>query len=159
VFWTAANSLKIGTETFRDIDNVVFENNDVLHAACALTIEIKEGSKTSNVKFINNRVETLGNISSGRILNFLVRSYIYTEQKATIIDRPSYGQLTNVLIKDVMIEQLPEKQSRSNISGFNETSYIHNVVFDNFVIEGKKITDPKQFNVRIGKFVEGLKFQ
>ncbi|MDO5566224.1 MAG: glycosyl hydrolase family 28 protein [Planctomycetia bacterium] len=53
VFWTAANALKIGTETFRDIDNVVFENNDVLNAYCALTIEIKEGSKTNNVQFIN----------------------------------------------------------------------------------------------------------
>ncbi|MDD3588029.1 MAG: glycosyl hydrolase family 28 protein [Thermoguttaceae bacterium] len=162
VFWTAANALKIGTETFRDIDNVLFENNDVLHASCALTIEIKEGSKTSHVKFINNRVETLNNISSissGRVLNFLVRNYIYTSHKATMIDRPSYGQLTDVLVKDVVIEKLPDKQGRSNISGFNETTFIHNIVFDNFVIQGKKVTDPKQFNARIGNFVEGLKFQ
>ena len=157
VFWTRANALKIGTETFRDIKNVTFENNDLVSVYCALTIEIKEGSKTDNVKFINNRVEKIGNVSRGRILNFLVRRYIYTSQINEVIDRPSYGKLTNVLIKDLFIEEKP--QVKSKIEGWDKNSYIDGITFDNFVLEGVKVTEPKQFDLKIGKFADNISFK
>ncbi|MDO5581259.1 MAG: glycosyl hydrolase family 28 protein [Planctomycetia bacterium] len=157
VFWTRANALKIGTETFRDIENVLFENNDIINAYCAMTIELKEGSKTNNVRFLNNRIQKIGDVHKGRILNFLVREYIYSSQKTEVIDRPSYGQLTNVVIRDFFAESQPA--SSSKIAACSDTSFIKGILFENFRIEGKKIESPEQFRCKVGKFVSDLEFK
>ncbi len=157
VFWTRANALKIGTETFRNIKNVVFENNDIVHSYCVLTLELKEGSKTDNVQFVNNRVETIGDVSKGRLLNFAVRRYIYQSQINEVSDRPSYGQLTNVLIKDLSVDKKPV--GRSKIEGWDENSFIKNVTFDNVLLEGTKVLKPEQFDLKIGKYADGILFK
>ncbi|MDO5113829.1 MAG: glycosyl hydrolase family 28 protein [Planctomycetia bacterium] len=157
VFWTRANALKIGTEKFRDIRNVTFENNDILHTYSILTIELKEGSKTSHVQFLNNRVDVLGDVSGGRVLHFAVRRYIYPSQKTEVVDRPSYGQLTDVLVKDLFVENVPSQMSK--IEGWDERSFVKMVVFENVWMGGQKIVRPEQLSLEIGKFASDVQFR
>ena len=58
VFLTKKSGLKIGTETFcSQIQNIVFENNDVIESDRVMGINVRDGALVQNVIFRKNRAE------------------------------------------------------------------------------------------------------
>ncbi|MDD3588443.1 MAG: glycosyl hydrolase family 28 protein [Thermoguttaceae bacterium] len=157
VFWTRANAMKIGTETYRDMKNICFKNNDIVHTAIGCTIEIRNGGQMTNLQFIDNRIESLGDICGSRIFNMVVRKWIYNYQKATTVELPSFGSITNLTIKNLQVAEAGKM--KSVLGGLNETSFIKNVVFDNFTVGSKKIMKAQDLPFTVGEYVDGLEFK
>ncbi len=157
VLWTRANAMKIGTETYRDMKNIRFENNDIVHAAIACTVEIRNGGQMTDLAFINNRVESIGDICGSRIFHFAVRKWFYDYQKAQTLDLPSYGSVTNLTIKNFHVYQ--NGKSKSALTGLNETSLLKNISFDNFTVNGKKILSPEDLPFSVGNYVLNISFK
>ncbi len=58
VFLTQKSSLKVGTETAAvPMQNILFENNDVIEADRAIAVYNYDGAMMENIQYLNNRVE------------------------------------------------------------------------------------------------------
>ena len=131
VFWTRKTALKIGTESRADIRDVLFEDNDVVHADRGVGLYVHEGAAVSGIKWINNRLEV--------IADDMKRALIYCELKG--------GSVSDILIKDLACESFSEKQSHIS-AGFN------GLVIENMTVAGKKVTTAAEARISSASKIE-----
>lgn len=127
VVWTVKSALKIGTEVYdHKMTNIVFENNEVVHADRGISVYCYRGATIENPKWINNYFEFIG----GNIKRM--------NMEIKIKDDEGKGYLNDVLIKDNTFECFSQNPSR--LRGLDSTHVINGVTFDNLVIAGKRRT-------------------
>jgi polygalacturonase len=131
VFWTRKTALKIGTESRADIRDVLFEDNDVVHADRGVGLYVHEGATVSGIKWINNRLEV--------IADDMKRALIYCELKQ--------GSVSDILIKDLACESFSEKQSHIS-AGFD------GLVIENMTVAGKKVTTAAEARISSASKIE-----
>jgi len=146
VFLTRKSALKVGTETkAANMSNILFENNDVIVCDRGMVLYCNDGTHIKNVQFINNRFENCYFKGQQRPIHFVVK------------ERYGKGSIENVLIKDcVFYKSFPKS---SEIYGLDENSSIKNIVIDNLIIDGKRVTSIAEGNILINNYVNGIKFK
>ena len=141
VFWTVKSALKIGSDPYFDAKNVVFQNNDLVHADRALALYSGRG-KIENVKFIDNKSEFIGGNAKRQLIVFQISN---DKENNPDINRRGIGEIKNVEVINYTAYQ--KSQNKSIISGtVGSDGLIHkvsNVSFKNLVIEGKHCLSPE----------------
>ena len=149
VFWTKKSAMKIGDETSSHrIHDVLFENNDIIHADRAMTIYVYDGATVSNIRFINNRSEFIGGDNFERHMDFWVRTRgesCYTP-----------GKIENIVVKDYYAESFSEQDS--SIEGYSEEHGVENVYIDNFCVGGVKMESLSEAGIDIKDHVSQVIF-
>jgi hypothetical protein len=146
VVWTVKSALKIGTEvTERRMTNIVFENNDVVHADRGIVVYCYRGARIENPRWINNHFERIGD--NTKQMNIEIK----------IQDDGGKGYLSDVLIKDNTFEHFSPNPSK--LYGLGVDHVIEGVVFDNLVIAGKRRTSLDQAEITINPFVRNVSFR
>ncbi len=118
VVMTLKTSLKLGTESRSNIENVLFENIDVIHSSRGLALWMRDGHAFSNVVFRDIRMDLLefeGEAMSGEPFRFCIQ------------DRDGGGHIRNILVEDVQVTA----PYRAVLTGRPEESSFENVVFRN----------------------------
>jgi hypothetical protein len=167
VFWNElAHALSIGAEIRENISNVLFEDCDIIHDVgreTALRIYHCDSATVSNVTFQNIRVE-----EGRRLISCWIGSTRWTKT-------PDRGHIKNVLFKDITATSAPidttitgfqdgtdwkpyiiRDHASMELIGFDEDHIVDGVVFDNVVLDGKKVTKEQ---VTINEFVKNVSFE
>ena len=133
VLWNAewGNGLEIGFETRADtIQDIVFRNIDLIHVEGpegTFTIHNGDRAVVRNVLYENIRVED----SRGILVDFKILDSRYSKDKKK-------GQIKDITFRNISVDA--DIPIPSLFLGFNESHSIENVVFDNFKVNGRKIT-------------------
>jgi hypothetical protein len=147
------------------LENLSYINIDILdqkeaqidYQGC-MSINAGDNNLVRNVRFENIRVE---DFRQGQLINIRV---FFNKKYCTA---PGRG-VENVLFKDVTYKG--HHANLSTIAGYNETRQVKNIVFENLLINGARITDnmpnkPKWYKTAdmarlfVGEHVEGLTFK
>jgi len=145
VVWTVKSALKIGTEVAsRKMTNIVFENNEVIHADRGIVVYCYRGATIENPQWINNCFERIGD--NTKEMNMEIK----------IQDDGGRGYLNNVFIKDNIFERFSPNPSR--LRGLDGEHVLDGVVFDNLVIAGKKRTSLADAEITTDNFVRNVSF-
>lgn len=151
VFWTKKSSLKVGTETHRDITDVLFENNDVVYADRAMAIYVRDGGIINNISFINNRSEFVGNDAVRGLVFFSVEKRI---RKGRPAPTRHCGRIQNVLIQDYFAQEYSENPS--TIRGLSDTETVSQIKIQNFVVNGKRCKTFEEARINVRSFVSDI---
>ncbi len=134
VMWNGVwgNALEIGFETRTDtIKNITFKNIDIIHveglAEGTFTIHNGDRAVVKNVRYEDIRVED----SHGYLIDFKILNSQYSKDKER-------GYIEDVYFKNITVEG--DIFPSSLIMGFDEKHKVKNVILDNFVIHGEKVT-------------------
>jgi hypothetical protein len=167
VLWNElAHALSIGAEIREDISNVLFEDMDVIHDVgreTALRVYHCDSATVSNVTFQNIRVE-----EARRLISCWIGSTRWTKT-------PERGHIKNVLFKDIYAISAPidttltgfqdgsdwkpyiiKDHASMELVGYDKDHIVDGVVFDNVVLDGKKVTREQ---VTINEFVKDVCFK
>ena len=68
------------------------------------------------------------------------------------------GKISNIRMENISVTS-PYNPPYSRIAGFDGDSNVSGITFKNFIVNGKKITNKKDLNLKEFKFAEGLEFQ
>ncbi|MDP4189674.1 MAG: glycosyl hydrolase family 28 protein, partial [Bacteroidota bacterium] len=135
VFWTKKSALKVGSDPYLGARNIVFQNNNVVHADRALALYSGCGG-IENVKFIDNKSEFIGGDAKRQLIVFQVSN---AKENNSEQNRRGIGFIKNVEVINYTAFQ--KSENKSIISGtVSSKGIIHkvsNVLFKNMVIEGK----------------------
>ena len=146
VVWTVKSALKIGTEVVdRKMTNIVFENNEVIHADRGIVVYCYRGATIENPKWINNYFERIGD--NTKEMNMEIK----------IQDDGGRGYLNNVFIKDNTFERF--SPNPSSLRGLDGEHVLDGVVFDNLVIAGKKRMSPADAQISVNNYVRDISFR
>ncbi len=164
VLWNElAHALSIGAELRQDVSDVLFEDCDVIHDVgreTALRIYHCDSATVSNVTFQNIRIE-----EARRLISCWIGSTRWTKTKER-------GHIKNVLFKDIIATSAPidttltgfqdgsdwkpyiiHDHASMELIGYDEDHIVEGVVFDNVVLDGKKITLDQ---ITINEFVKDV---
>ncbi len=86
--------LKVGTESSADIENILFENIDVIHSARGLGVWMRDGTRFNNITFRSIRIDALefeGESMSGEAIRFCIQH------------RLPGGSIKNIVVEDVSV--------------------------------------------------------
>jgi len=167
VLWNElAHAVSIGAEIRENISNILFEDMDVIHDVgreTALRIYHCDSATVSDVTFQNIRVE-----EGRRLISCWIGSTRWTKT-------PDRGNIRNVLFKDITATSAPidttltgfqdgidwkpyiiKDHASMELIGYDENHFIDGVVFDNVVLDGKKVTRDQ---VTINEFVTNVEFK
>ncbi|MBU2914118.1 glycosyl hydrolase family 28 protein [Reichenbachiella agariperforans] len=167
VVWNElAHALSIGAEIHENVSNILFEDCDVIHDVgreTALRIYHCDDALISDVTFQNIRVEEARRLISGWI------------GKTRWTESEERGNVRNVLFKDIVATSAPidttltgfqdgsdwkpyiiRDHASMQLIGFDEEHTIEGVIFDNVVLDGKKVTADQ---VTINEFVKDVSFE
>ncbi|KAA6349786.1 hypothetical protein EZS27_002784 [termite gut metagenome] len=133
------------------IENIHFSNMDILehdeddrnYQGC-MAFSVSDHNLVQNITFENIRVE---NIQEGQLFNIRV---LFNEKYST---GPGRG-IKNITFRNIFYKGNGENPSI--IEGFSEKYNIENVMFENIVINGKKIKSFKEGNIGIGKYTNKI---
>ncbi|MFC1793284.1 glycosyl hydrolase family 28 protein, partial [Planctomycetota bacterium] len=146
VVWTVKSALKIGTEVVdHKMTNIVFENNEVIHADRGIVVYCYRGATIENPRWINNYFERIG--ENNKQMNIEIK----------IQDVEGRGHLNDVLIKDNTFERF--SPNPSSLRGLDGKHMIDGVVFDNLVIAGKKQTSLNEAEITSNEHVKNVFFK
>jgi len=145
VVWTVKSALKIGTEVVdHKMTNILFENNDVIHADRGIVVYCYRGATIENPKWINNHFERIGDNTKQMNLEIKIQ------------DDGGTGFLNNVFIKDNTFEHF--SPNPSSLRGLDAEHMLDGVVFDNLVIAGKRRTSLEEAEITTNRFVTNVSF-
>jgi hypothetical protein len=146
VFITRKSSLKVGTETKGAVmRNILFEDNDVIECDRGLALYCNDGATFENIRFVNNRVERNFPDSQRRAVHF------------SISNRGGKGQINNVLIKNcIFYEKFP---NGSVMKGLNDKHTINGVVFNNVIVNGKKMNSLQDIGITETPYVKNIQIK
>lgn len=167
VLWNElAHALSIGAEIREDVSQVLFEDCDIIHDVgreTALRIYHCDSATVRDVTFQNIRVE-----EARRLISCWIGTTRWTKTKER-------GHIENVLFKDIVATSAPidttltgfqdgsdwkpyiiRDHASMELIGFDENHRIENVVFDNVVLDGKKV---EAKDVTINEFVDNVQFK
>jgi len=146
VVWTVKSALKIGTEVrTHKMTNIVFENNEVIHADRGIAVYCYRGATIENPRWINNYFEFIGDNIKRMNMDIQIK------------DVGGKGYLNDVLIKDNTFECFSPNQSR--LWGLDSIHVISGVTFDNLVIAGKKRMSPADSRISVNDYVRDISFR
>jgi hypothetical protein len=146
VVWTCKSALKIGTEVRTSkMTNIVFENNEVIHADRGIVVYCYRGATIENPRWINNYFEFIGDNIKRMNMEIAIK------------DQGGKGRLNDVLIKDNTFERFSPNPSR--LSGLDAAHIISGVTFDNLVIAGRKRSSPADSRISVNKYVRDISFR
>jgi hypothetical protein len=141
ILWTRKSALKIGTETRGELfRNIIFEDNDIVHADRGIVMYLYDGAVLENIRFINNRFEKIGGDRNQKLFHIEIR------------DRHGAGHIRDVLIKDVYAEDFSPNDSV--IKGLNENHRISGLVFENIVIGGRRRKNASEARIVLNEYVD-----
>lgn len=118
--------------TFRQIDILEHDEDDVPYQGC-MAIDCGDNNRVRNVLFEDIRVE---GIQEGRLFHLNVR---FNKK----YDKAPGGEIENVTFRNVTYNGVGE--NRSLIQGFDGNRKVENVLFDNIVINGRRMKDLNEF--------------
>lgn len=118
--------------TFRQIDILEHDEDDVPYQGC-MAIDCGDNNRVRNVLFEDVRVES---IQEGRLFHLNVR---FNKK----YDKAPGGGIENVTFRNVTYNGVGE--NRSLIQGFDDNRKVENVLFDNIVINGRRMKDLNEF--------------
>ena len=167
VLWNElAHCLSIGAELREDVSNVLFEDCDVIHDVgreTALRIYHCDDAVISDITFQNIRVE-----EARRLISCWIGTTRWTKTKER-------GHVKNVIFRDITATSAPidptlkgfqdgsdwkpyiiKDHASMILHGFDEDHIIENVLFDNVVLDGRKVTAE---NVVMNDFVRDVRFK
>jgi hypothetical protein len=135
VFWTIKSALKVGSDPYFNAYDIVFLNNDVVHADRALALYAGKGN-IERVKFIDNKSEFVGGNSKQQLIVFQI-SNVKEENKD--LQKRGIGYIKGVeVINYTAYQQSPKKNLISGtVSKEGKVFKVSDVVFKNLIIEGK----------------------
>lgn len=167
VIWNElAHSLSIGAEIHENVSNILFEDCDVIHDVgreTALRVYHCDDALISDVTFHNIRVE-----EARRLISCWIGKtrWSHTEER---------GNIRNVVFKDIIATSAPIDTTLTGfqdgtdwkpyiirdhasmlLTGFDENHNIEGVIFDNVILDGKKV---EAKNVKANEFVKGIEFK
>lgn len=134
---SGTRGLKCGMQAYEDLDNVLFENVDVVETRDGIDLMHWNGNgKWSNITFRNIRIERCNR-----------RSITATVREG--------GSISSVTFQKIFF---PEKL-QGWLRGKDSQSVISNVSFSDMFIGGQKITDLEQFNITPNKYTTDITFK
>jgi hypothetical protein len=167
VVWNElAHALSIGAEVHEKISNVLFEDCDVIHDVgreTALRVYHCDDAVISDVTFDNIRVE-----EARRLISVWIGKTRWTKTEER-------GHVRNVTFRNIKAVSAPidptltgfqdgpdwkpyviKDHASMELVGFDESHLVENVVFDNVVLDGKKVAEPQ---VTKNAFVKDVRFK
>ncbi|MDR1813570.1 MAG: glycoside hydrolase family 28 protein [Tannerella sp.] len=134
VLWNeVAHALSIGAEIKQQVDGVLFTDCDIIGDHCrewSLRIYQCDKGMVKNVRFENLRIE-----ESVRFASLWINSALWSTDTAR-------GHIENVVFKNITVGNhypWPLKQE-IELLGFDKDHIVKNVLIENVVIKGKKVT-------------------
>jgi hypothetical protein len=139
VLWNeVAHALSVGAEIRDDVDDVLFEDCDVIHdkgREWTLRVFHCDAARVSNVRFENLRIE-----ESPRLISLWIGSFVWTRDTER-------GHIQGVTFKNIRAVANP---LRIELTGFDEAHAVSDVVFQDVQVNGKPLT---QAQVKANAFV------
>ncbi|WP_437543708.1 glycosyl hydrolase family 28 protein [Sorangium sp. So ce367] len=144
VAYSNSAATKIGTKTYGQvIEDITFKDIDVVKAGRALGINADDTAVIQNITWQDVRVETV----DGRIIDF--------EEDATATWRNAPNRAT---VKEVFINNVASAVNKEiYIHGKSSTVNFNGIHFDNFTIQGNKVTSRNGWNVN--QYVSNITFK
>jgi len=143
VLWNeVAHALSIGAELRENVDDVLFENCDVIHdkgREWTLRIYHCDSARVSNVRFENLRIE-----ESPRLISLWIGKAVWTRDSER-------GQIDSVIFKNITAQSNPLTIA---LTGFDENHAVETVTFQNVIANGQPIS-PEQ--VKMNEFVRNVR--
>jgi hypothetical protein len=129
VLWNeVAHALSVGAELQEDVDGVLFANCDIIHdkgREWSLRVYHCDAARVSNIRFENIRLE-----ESPRFISLWIGKAVWSRDKEA-------GRIDDVVFKDI---RLAAPSSPIELTGFDETHQVANVVFDGVTLGGKPLS-------------------
>ena len=167
VIWNElAHSLSIGAEVRENVSNVLFEDCDVIHDVgreTALRVYHCDDAVISDITFQNIRIE-----EARRLISVWIGKTRWTETEER-------GNVRNVTFKDIMAVSAPidttltgfqdgsdwkpyiiRNHASMELTGYDEMHTVEGIVFDNVVLDGKKVIKEQ---VTINEFVNKIEIK
>jgi hypothetical protein len=142
VLWNdVAHALSIGAELRENVDDVLFEDCDVIHdkgREWTLRVFHCDAARVSNVRFENIRIE-----ESPRLISLWIGAFVCTRD-------PERGHIQDVTFKDIRAVANP---LRIELNGFDEAHAVSNVVFQNVLVNGNRLTAA---DIKTNAFVDNV---
>ena len=143
VLWNeVAHALSVGAEIREDVNDVLFEDCDVIHdkgREWTLRVFHCDAARVSNIRFENIRIE-----ESPRLISLWIGKFVWTRD-------PERGHIQNVAFKDIVAVAEP---LRIELTGFDEAHAVSDVVLQGVRVNGRPLT---QADVKTNAFVQNLK--
>ena len=169
VFWNAlwGNGLEIGFELYSsEVKNITFRNSDIIHVEsnAALSIHNSGSAVVSNVLYDNIRIENVGkklfdlaifrsrySIDGVETEEEMKKLYLHGAWDGVLqvpSDKKNFhakfrGYIKNITFRNISLIDCNYPYSIFN--GYNQDKNINGVKIENLVVNGKKITDKKNF--------------
>ena len=167
VLWNElAHCLSLGAELRENVSHVLFDDCDVIHDVgreTALRIYHCDDAVISDITFQNIRVE-----EARRLISCWIGTTRWTKTKER-------GHIRNVTFRDITAVSAPidptltgfqdgsdwkpyiiKDHASMTLAGFDENHIIENVLFDNVVLDGRKVTAE---NLTMNEFVKNVRFE
>jgi len=143
VLWNeVAHALSVGAEIRENVDDVRFEDCDVIHdkgREWTLRVFHCDAARVTNVRFENIRIE-----ESGRLISLWIGSFVWTRD-------PERGHIDSVTFEDILATA---ERPKIELTGFDDAHAVTNVLFQDVRINGKPLTAE---DVKSNAFVRGVR--
>ncbi len=141
---TKGNGNTIEQLNFSNIDILEHHEDDREFQGC-MAFMVGDHNLVKDVVFENIRVES---ISEGRLFS----ARVLFNKKYN--DAPGSG-IENVIFRNIFYNGSDENESL--IEGYNDKCKVKNVLFENIVINGKRIKSFEEGNIKIGEYTENVR--
>jgi polygalacturonase len=142
VLWNeVAHALSVGAEIREDVNDVLFQDCDVIHdkgREWTLRVFHCDAARVSNVRFENIRIE-----ESPRLISLWIGKFVWTRD-------PERGHIQNVVFKDIRAVADP---LRIELNGFDEAHAVDGVAFQDVRVNGRPLT---QADIKINASVRNV---
>lgn len=167
VFYTnggGAGAFVIGVGTRqRSVKNVNFENIDVVNTSVLIGLWPVAGANFENIYFKNIRVENIARKYQDDGQDLIFQWHITPVEWEPNSAPEKLGYIKNIYLQNVSINDT--KNTKSLFQGYDKTRRISNVNIENFYLNNKLVSKPKQGNFTIvasekdgKKYVEDFTF-
>ncbi|MDR0709009.1 MAG: hypothetical protein LBF77_02950 [Spirochaetaceae bacterium] len=130
---------------FSNIDILEHDEDDRNYQGC-VAFSVSDHNLVRDAVFENIRIE---NITEGQLFNLRV---LYNRRYSTA---PGRG-IENVTFRNIYYDYAGWPENPSVVEGYDEARGVKALVFENIVINGKRVKTFEEANIRIGKFTENV---
>ncbi|HSV73044.1 MAG TPA: glycosyl hydrolase family 28 protein [Chthonomonadales bacterium] len=143
VLWNeVAHALSVGAELREDVDDVLFEDSDIIRdrgREWTLRVFHSDAATVSNIRFVNLRIE-----ESPRLASVWIGRAMWSRD-------PERGRVRGVLFRDIVAKADP---LRIELVGYDADKAVEDVVFQNVVVNGRPLT---RADVTANAYVRGVR--
>lgn len=143
VLWNeVAHAVSVGAEIHKDINDVLFEDNDIIHdkgREWSMRVYHCDNAVVSNVVFRNLRIE-----ESQNLISLWINEAVWSRSAER-------GHIDGVTFENIRAERV--RNPVIQMLGYDETHLIENVTVSDVFVDGKKLTEQ---SVRKNEFVKNI---